>query len=188
MILVLALGLILSVTLRSVDAENDLELVPFGELVGGIVHGDVARAREAVVGALGNMLLFVPLGVALALRRASIARVAATALFASAAVELVQLLVPGRTTSVDDVVFNVVGAVLGLAVTRLRERCRPERQVPAAGGGARTVSKTPRRKPLRCPTLRSRMESRAARQPSAASDTAKAASVNAERSRRRSRK
>jgi glycopeptide antibiotics resistance protein len=104
--LALALGLILVVTLPSVHAENDLELVPFRELVGDVVHGDAAGAREAVVGAVGNVLLFVPLGIALALHRASIARVATAALLLSGSVELVQLLVPGRTTSVDEVVLS----------------------------------------------------------------------------------
>lgn len=137
--LVLALGLILVVTLRSVHAENDLELVPFRELVGDVVHGEAAGAREAVVGALGNVLLFVPLGIALALRRASIARVATAALLVSGSVELVQLLVPGRTTSVDDVLFNVFGAVLGHAVSTAR--AGPSTVASGAGSGRRRAQR-----------------------------------------------
>ena len=114
--LALALGAILVVTLRPFDADNDLELVPFADLVRGIVHTDPASVREALVGTVGNVLLFMPFGVALALRGSSLARVAAVAFVVSASIELAQLFVPGRTTAVDDLVCNVAGAVLGYAL------------------------------------------------------------------------
>jgi VanZ family protein len=144
--LVLALGAILVVTMRPVDAGNDLELVPFDELVGAGVHGDASAAREAVVGALGNALLFIPLGLVLALRGSTLSRTATLALLVSGSIELVQLFVAGRTTSVDDVLFNVIGAVLGYALGGLRD-VRPRRQLPAAGGRIRSVSHTPRTNP-----------------------------------------
>ena len=121
MALVLVLAAILVVTLQPVDTANDLELAPFAELVEGVVDLDAGSVREAVVGALGNLLLFLPLGVVLALRGTSVARTAVMALVLSGSIELAQLVVPGRTTSVDDVLFNVSGAVLGqVATARLR--------------------------------------------------------------------
>lgn len=80
-----------------------LEIVPFGEI------DDVL-----------NVLLFVPLGATLALllaRRAwPVAIVAAFAL--SAAVEFAQRSIPGRVPDGDDVLWNTVGATIGvLAVT-----------------------------------------------------------------------
>lgn len=65
----------------------------------------------------GNLLLLAPLG-ALVPRRISwfnsTARIAAGGLLLAGFIELVQfLLVPGRVSSVDDIVLNALGAVLG---------------------------------------------------------------------------
>jgi glycopeptide antibiotics resistance protein len=141
------LGAILVVTLRPVDADNDLELLPLGDLLRGVVDSDAGRVREAVAGALANMLLFVPLGAVVAFRGWSLARVAAVAFFVSASVEVAQLFVPGRTTSLDDVVFNVSGSVLGYALVAARARETPT--VPAAGGRERRASETPCTNPRR---------------------------------------
>ena len=110
-------------------------------------RGDAGRVREAVAGALANMLLFVPLGAVVAFRGWSLARVAAVAFFVSASVEVAQLFVPGRTTSLDDVVFNVSGSVLGYALVAARARETPT--VPAAGGRERRASETPCTNPRR---------------------------------------
>jgi len=71
--------------------------------------------------AAANVLLFVPFGAALGLRDFSIGRTAGCGLALSAAVEGAQwLLIPGRTTSLDDVLLNTLGAVVGHALlTRL---------------------------------------------------------------------
>jgi glycopeptide antibiotics resistance protein len=67
----------------------------------------------------GNLLLFVPLGLALvgALPLAGGGRrwlaAVAAALVLSAAIEAVQLGMPSRATDVDDVLFNTLGAALG---------------------------------------------------------------------------
>ena len=138
--LVLALCAIVFVTLRPFDADNDLELVPFADLAGGIVHRDAGSLREAVVGAVGNVLLFVPLGAALALRGASLRLGAGVALLVSGSVELAQLVVPGRTTAVDDVVLNVAGAAVGLALTKAWLR-------RSRVSGARSMQPRPARRP-----------------------------------------
>jgi len=140
--LVPALVAILLVTLRPFDADNDLELVPFVDFVDGIVHREPGSLREAIMGAVGNVFLFMPLGAILAMRGASLARAATVALLVSAAVELAQLLVPGRTTSVDDLIFNLAGAIGGFAIAAAWVR-PAGRQVRAAGGRMRSASRTP---------------------------------------------
>jgi glycopeptide antibiotics resistance protein len=65
------------------------------------------------IGDLANLLLFVPLGAVLRLRGWSGVRAAATACALSAGIELAQRVIPGRTTSTDDVIFNTLGAVAG---------------------------------------------------------------------------
>jgi VanZ family protein len=130
--LVLALCAILFVTLRPFDADNDLELLPFADFVDGILHRELGSLREAVMGAVGNVLLFVPLGAILAMRGASLARAATVGLLISAAVELAQLVVPGRTTSVDDLIFNLAGAVGGFTIAAAWMR-----PAGASGSGSR---------------------------------------------------
>jgi VanZ family protein len=77
---------------------------------------------------LGNVALFVPLGVAVAgalgPRQPAVRLAAAGAAGAvlSAAIEGVQLLVPGRATDVDDVIFNTLGALVGAAGLLVGER------------------------------------------------------------------
>src|SRR5438874_8314278 len=65
-----------------------------------------------------NILLFAPLGAALALHLRSIPRCALSAALLSAAIELAQLYIPGRDSSLGDVLSNTLGGTLGALVTR----------------------------------------------------------------------
>lgn len=91
---------------------------------------------------LGNVALFVPLGLAVAgaargVGRSAAARLAAAAGFGallSTGIEGLQLLIPGRATDVDDVIFNVLGALAGAALLLVAERFyRRGRRRPARG-------------------------------------------------------
>jgi glycopeptide antibiotics resistance protein len=90
---------VLLVTLTPAHGSNELHLRPWSE----------ADAFNTV----GNVLLFVPFGVALALLGRSRRATVGAGLALSAAVELAQLAIPGRTTSTADVVLNGLGAALG---------------------------------------------------------------------------
>lgn len=79
---------------------------------------------------LRNVLLFVPLGAGLALRGLGLLPTTALAGGVSLAVELAQLAMPGRTSSLWDLLANTCGAALAaLAVSTLRVWARP---TPAA--------------------------------------------------------
>jgi glycopeptide antibiotics resistance protein len=72
--------------------------------------------------AIGNVLLLLPIGllgpvVSRALDRWW--RVLLLALAISTAIEVAQLWIPDRSADVDDVMLNVIGAVLGFAVRRI---------------------------------------------------------------------
>lgn len=69
--------------------------------------------EHGLADAFANLLLFVPLGLALGLRPCSTWTIGALAGFLSLALEMVQLFVPGRTASPSDLLFNVLGALLG---------------------------------------------------------------------------
>ena len=71
------------------------------------------------VDALLNVILFMPLGVGLALLGCRATRAIAVAFALSAVIELAQLLVvTGRDATIGDVLMNTVGGALGFALTR----------------------------------------------------------------------
>ncbi|HEY0118834.1 MAG TPA: VanZ family protein [Cellulomonas sp.] len=80
----------------------------------------------AVVEAVGNVLLFVPFGLLFGLlrgpRRWPWILLAGSA--TSAAIETVQLAIPGRWTTLQDWILNTLGTAVGLAVLTLVVRAR----------------------------------------------------------------
>lgn len=70
---------------------------------------------------LGNLALLLPLGLLGPIALPALDRwwrIAVLALLVSTAIELIQLLVPDRSADIDDVIVNVVGALLGFALLR----------------------------------------------------------------------
>lgn len=82
---------------------------------------------------VGNVLLFIPVGLTVAAAlplRSRLARLGLTTLMAmllSTSIEAIQLLMPSRATDVDDVLFNTLGALTGalVALPLLYKRRRP---------------------------------------------------------------
>jgi glycopeptide antibiotics resistance protein len=103
------------------------QLVPFGGIRGDFANSPVEALAELV----GNVLLFAPLGFLLpllvpAMRRWG--RVLGAGAAVSLAIELYQLALPGvRKASVNDVLTNALGALLGFATLRLTESFRARR-------------------------------------------------------------
>lgn len=131
-------------------ATNLKPLEHHGRALRALLDGPPHRAnRDAIVrylvgDVLGNVLLFVPLGLAVAgaagAGRSSAARLTAAGgagAGLSLAVEALQLLVPGRATDVDDVIFNTLGALVGgaalLVAERLYRRGARKRRRPVTG-------------------------------------------------------
>jgi VanZ family protein len=75
--------------------------------------------ETAIADALRNIALFLPFGVALGLRRSAPRRVGVVSTVLSLCVETAQFAVPGRDPSLRDVIFNVIGAMIGGGITRL---------------------------------------------------------------------
>lgn len=109
----MSVAAIVVVTLAPVQQDNDVQLRPFSEIGEALLEPDLRLLLETAA----NVLLFLPFGAALRLRGLGIATVALLGLLVSAAIEGAQLLfVSGRTTSVDDLLLNTTGAVLGSAL------------------------------------------------------------------------
>jgi glycopeptide antibiotics resistance protein len=115
--LLASLSAILAVTLGPTDDPHDVRLVPLSDIGDAFTPSlDGSLLLEDVL----NILLFVPLGAALGLRGVSLGKSVLTALALSSGVELAQaIIVTGRTTSVDDVLLNTLGVVVGHAVSAL---------------------------------------------------------------------
>lgn len=119
---------LLGATLRSDGTilGDDINLIPMAEhgwAFACLVNHNCSFQRRAfwflLIDVVGNVVVFMPLGFGLAgafqpahLRQAlGLAAVGGFSL--SLAIELIQLTIPSRTTDVDDLFFNTLGATLG---------------------------------------------------------------------------
>jgi len=82
-----------------------------------LIDGD-----DAVAEILENVLLFVPLGLALALGNTRTLRHIAAGALLSFAVEFTQQWIPGRDPSIGDLVFNTLGTAVGVLLVRSAPR------------------------------------------------------------------
>ncbi len=113
-----SLGAIFAVTLVPTHGPNELQLMP---LIRIVAPADPAStARTVVTNAVGNIILFLPLGASLCLLGVRRRTIVLTAFCLSAAIEITQLFCPRRTTSSDDVLCNTLGAVVGLLLMSSR--------------------------------------------------------------------
>jgi glycopeptide antibiotics resistance protein len=74
--------------------------------------------RAALADGLANVLLFIPLGMALGCLGVTPRRAVVLAGSLSLSVELAQFVIPGRDPRLSDFAFNVVGAALGLGLSK----------------------------------------------------------------------
>ena len=113
----IALLVILTLTLmasRRSDEARQIMLVPFQNLIEAL-DGE-GGLRFALAELIGNVLLFVPLGMALRWRlpRFGVGGVTIVALLISVAIETLQgVLATGRWATTTDVITNTVGGLIG---------------------------------------------------------------------------
>jgi glycopeptide antibiotics resistance protein len=119
--LLTSVAFIAALTLTPLRGDGVIEVSELGDVLEALSESNTRLFLGFVLEAAANILLFVPLGAALSLREWSIGKAACSGLVLSAAVEGTQwLLIPGRTTSLDDVALNTIGALVGHALlTRL---------------------------------------------------------------------
>jgi glycopeptide antibiotics resistance protein len=111
---------IATLTLVPVGATNEQQPIPLLHIVDSLRHASV---KDVFLNVAGNVFVFMPLGAVLRLLGTSIQRTLLFTGVVSVIIEVLQLFVPGRTTSTDDVLLNLLGALIGYAVSdRLRRR------------------------------------------------------------------
>jgi glycopeptide antibiotics resistance protein len=112
-------------TLRPGRAVGTLNLMPFHESLRALrclLNACPAASGSAwllFVNVLGNVAVFFPIGLSLAgalgpgSRVRQVGGAIGLSIGLSLAIELAQLGIPGRSTDVDDLMFNTLGAALG---------------------------------------------------------------------------
>jgi glycopeptide antibiotics resistance protein len=104
-------------------------LIPVTGGGGGTSFACLVCGERGLADGLLNILLFVPLGVALSWRGASTTASLAAALCLSCSIELSQYFIPGRHANLGDVLFNTAGGGVGLLAVHFGARCtRPDPQ------------------------------------------------------------
>ncbi len=84
----------------------------------------VLCGKRPLADATLNLILFMPLGAALARLRCGWKLALVVAVVGSSAIEFAQVFIPGRDSSLGDVLFNTLGAVVGYASFRALVRVR----------------------------------------------------------------
>lgn len=109
-------------------------LTPTAQVGEDLPFGCVVCGSEGGIDALANVLLFVPLGVGLALSGTRPTRALVLVALTTLGVELLQLrFIAGRDTSLGDLVWNTVGGAAGFwAVRRWRDLVAPGGRIAAA--------------------------------------------------------
>ena len=104
----------MALTLNPRSEDNNIQLIPLADLVAAL---ESPVDETVLLAAAANVLLFLPFGAALNMRGLSLPKTALLGFALTVCVEGAQLLfVSGRTTSVDDLLLNTLGAVLGHAL------------------------------------------------------------------------
>lgn len=124
----LVLGItIFPIPIQEIPAWNfPYYFVPFSSVVVEFHSGITSIIRNL----LGNIIMFVPLGIMLPLllRKRNLPRILLTATLATVSIELMQFLIGVlvgfhyRVVSVDDVILNLIGAVLGFFICKIIPR------------------------------------------------------------------
>lgn len=88
----------------------------------------------ATAGGILNVVLFLPLGIALGIRHRSMMQAILLAVAVSAGIELLQVWIPGRFSSIGDIMTNSAGSALGAWLALQFPRCaRSNRRAARAG-------------------------------------------------------
>lgn len=103
-----------------------LELIPFADII-SVLMDTTTPGAGAFTNIVGNLVLLLPLGFLLPLFWRYFDSAKRTILFSaglSLSIELIQI-IAGGVTSVDDLIFNTVGAAIGFVLAKLLLRACP---------------------------------------------------------------
>lgn len=118
--MVVYIGVVLSITVfRTQTAAGSAELIPFYSYYLILKHNWHYMSLYVVEEALGNVILFIPLGIVfsqLVRKKGNAAYAFAAGLLLSLAIELYQIKSGVGTFEIDDLIHNSLGAVFGCLI------------------------------------------------------------------------
>lgn len=116
--------------LGSLDRIRSLNYIPFVETVGMLADPTVSMSTF-LLNVLGNIAIFVPLGLFIPLycKQHYVRTTFIAALLTSVAFEAIQYVLAIGITDIDDVIFNVAGAMLGVGIYVLAKRSLPRKDL-----------------------------------------------------------
>jgi glycopeptide antibiotics resistance protein len=113
--LFVSVAAIIAVTFVPTHGSLEVRLTPLTDIIAAFTP---PLERSHLLGVAGNVVLFAPLGAVLRFRGLPLKKAVLAGVVFSTGIELTQLLVPGRTTSFDDVLLNALGVALGHSAGR----------------------------------------------------------------------
>lgn len=100
----------------SFKLDFDLNIIPFRTILYYISLGNLI---EFLANVLGNIIIFVPFGFFLCIKERGNVKITLTAcLLFTICIETLQLMLPMRTTDIDDVILNFIGGCIGMILAR----------------------------------------------------------------------
>lgn len=97
------------------DLKFYINYIPFIETI-KMFTGEFSDINHALYNVIGNILLFVPLGFCIPLffnKKNKLTKVILYGFSSSLTIELLQLFTPNNITDIDDIIFNILGSIIG---------------------------------------------------------------------------
>ena len=106
---------------KSVGSFRTINLIPFRTIIDYLFNEDVIVRSFAFSNIMGNIAIFIPLGIyiPLLINKKSIFTNSAIVALISLCVEIVQYILAIGTADVDDIILNTIGGLLGILIFKL---------------------------------------------------------------------
>ena len=106
---------------KSVGSFQTINLIPFRTIIDYLFNEDVIVRSFAFSNIMGNIAIFIPLGIyiPLLINKKSIFTNSAIVALISLCVEIVQYILAIGTADVDDIILNTIGGLLGILIFKL---------------------------------------------------------------------
>lgn len=106
---------------KSVGSFQTINLIPFRTIIDYLFNEDVIVRSFAFSNIMGNIAIFIPLGIyiPLLINKKRIFTNSAIVALISLCVEIVQYILAIGTADVDDIILNTIGGLLGILIFKL---------------------------------------------------------------------
>ena len=106
---------------KSVGSFQTINLIPFRTITDYLFNDDVIVRNFALSNIIGNIAIFIPMGIyiPLLINKKSIFTNSAIVASMSLCVEIVQFIFAVGTADIDDIILNTIGGLLGILIFKI---------------------------------------------------------------------